>query len=177
MDIVKRMLPSALWTLLVAGGFVYLLFWPAPRPPDNLKVTRDLAVNSLLLSGDLTVAGYSGRYVAKPGGLHPQDKDTVRQSDLSDKPTILNPDEIQLSVSVPWELIVAGLNAGTSKILCRKGSPPLGAVTVRYVSCDRAGLGGKCFAMVQIPLDKAADLATQLKTQPAGFQLDDNSCK
>ena len=165
-----RMGPAIVWCVLVLGGVAFLVVGHRKDAPGGPVPARHLPTNTLLLPGDLTQPGFTGRYIVAPKGVDPVK--ALQRSDVADRPTwsAASPAQLLLRLQVPWTTISSGINAGSSVQLCGKAPPTFGTVTVQWIRCGEPG--ASCAAFIEIPSTAAAKIAAEgLKDQASTSEL------
>lgn len=158
------------WCALVGLGVGAILIFQNRGDKQGPVAARALPKNTLVLSGDLTNPGFTGRYVVAPDGIK---KDaTLRLQDVADQPLLPEAPPVKLLLSLPIarSAMVGGVNAGSTMQLCGKAPLSFGAVTIHTIGCDRAA--ANCSAVVELPSSAAADFAVKgLKDQTSAGEL------
>lgn len=166
---ISRLIPMAVWCLLVLIGTLFLIFFGRPQGP---VASHALPVNTYLFPGDLSYSGYDGRYVAAPKGL--MQNATVSPADLADQPNLLEGSQGRLSllVNVDRSSVSGGLNASGNTQLCGAKTTDYGAVTVQAVRCETDKSNNRCIAMIELPKAGAGEMAAKaLKDQATMSEL------
>ena len=148
-----------IWSVVMLVGTA-LILWLAHPPQDKaeFKAARKMAAGTLLQPGDIK-PNDDGRYLR-----HDVTEGQVLHSDdLGDFPTLARePGEIPVALALPLAKVQsATLKLGGKVALCAKGKPAavLDNIMVRAVLC---GTDAPCIAILGVPSDKAATLATGL---------------
>jgi hypothetical protein len=165
----SRLGPIAVWCLLVLVGTIFLTLFGRPQGP---VASRILPMNTYIIPGDLTYPGYDGRYIVAPKGL--TQGATLQTGDTADQPNLLDGSQgkLLLLVNVDRSVILGGLNAGGTTLLCGNAPAAYGAVTVQAVRCEADKSNNRCIAMVDLPKASAGDVVAKgLKDQTATTDL------
>lgn len=119
-----------------------------------LVATRDLALNHLLLDGDLRpqsdpTQGLRGRYVLQPVGAGAR----VDPAALRDTPVLRqSPGHLRIELSLAPGLDPRAFNAGAAAGICHPDLAAPARATVRALRCDTAGRA--CTAVLDVADDR-----------------------
>ena len=148
-----------IWAALMLIG-LGIIAW-SPSKGIGPTAAHNLERNTLLIPDAVEIPGYSGRYVTAARTIGKGD--TLRPQDMGDQPALIEASAVRMLLSLPLSrpAVDGGVNAGSKIELCGKTPLSYGSVVVRAVHCDFGSSTANCVAAVELPNDKAGDIASR----------------